>query len=104
VYAAPGREVHGDVMPRARLLVQTHFQQFYMCVTDAHSLPIYCSEREAPSHGTICATLAESSDMTTPDDLFFTQTGMSRERVQRLIETSLHGADDGELFPSTTDG
>ena len=36
--------------------------------------------------------------MTTSDDLFFTQTGMSRERVQRLIESSLHGADDGELF------
>jgi len=36
--------------------------------------------------------------MTSPDDLFFTQTGMNRDRVQRLIEHSLHGADDGELF------
>ena len=36
--------------------------------------------------------------MTTPDELFFTQTGMRRERVQSIIDSTLHGADDGELF------
>ncbi len=33
-----------------------------------------------------------------PDDLFFAQTGMARDRVQSLVDESLKGADDGELF------
>jgi TldD protein len=36
--------------------------------------------------------------MTSPDELFFTQTGMSRDRVQAVVDTALHGADDGELY------
>ena len=36
--------------------------------------------------------------MTSTEDLFFTQTGMSRDRVQRTIDDTLKGADDGELF------
>jgi TldD protein len=36
--------------------------------------------------------------MTSHEDLFFTQTGMERGRVQGLIDQTLHGADDGELF------
>jgi TldD protein len=36
--------------------------------------------------------------MTSPDELFFTQTGMSRDRVQGIIDNALHGADDGELY------
>ncbi len=36
--------------------------------------------------------------MTSPDDLFFTQTGMERRRVQNLLDQTLHGTDDGELF------
>src|SRR5215813_12182913 len=36
--------------------------------------------------------------MTSPQDLFFTQTGMDRGRVQRLVDDTLKGADDGELF------
>ena len=36
--------------------------------------------------------------MTSHDDLFFTQTGMSRDRVQSLVDNALHGTDDGELF------
>ncbi len=32
------------------------------------------------------------------DDLFFAQTGMDRSRVQRLVDETLMGADDGELF------
>ena len=32
------------------------------------------------------------------DDLFFTRTGMDRGRVQRLVDETLRGADDGELF------
>ena len=35
--------------------------------------------------------------MTSPDELFFTQTGMNRDRVQQVVDTALHGADDGEL-------
>ncbi|MBV8798936.1 MAG: metalloprotease TldD [Alphaproteobacteria bacterium] len=31
-------------------------------------------------------------------DLFFGKTGMDRNRVQRLVDHSLRGADDGELF------
>ena len=36
--------------------------------------------------------------MTSQEDLFFTQTGMERSRVQGLVDKTLHGADDGELF------
>src|SRR5580765_5975360 len=36
--------------------------------------------------------------MTSHEDLFFTQTGMERHRVQGLLDQTLHGADDGELF------
>src|SRR5260221_2216979 len=36
--------------------------------------------------------------MTNQEDLFFTQTGMERSRVQGLVDKTLHGADDGELF------
>src|SRR6266852_9908765 len=36
--------------------------------------------------------------MTNQEDLFFTQTGMERRRVQGLVDKTLHGADDGELF------
>src|SRR5689334_9045427 len=36
--------------------------------------------------------------MTTPDELFFTQTGMNRDRVQQVVDATLHGADDGELY------
>jgi TldD protein len=32
------------------------------------------------------------------DDLFFTQTGMDRARVQGLVDEALQGGDDGELF------
>jgi TldD protein len=36
--------------------------------------------------------------MTSHEDLFFTQTGMARSRVQGLLDQTLKGADDGELF------
>src|ERR1700692_2974682 len=36
--------------------------------------------------------------MTSQENLFFTQTGMERNRVQSLVDKTLHGADDGELF------
>ena len=36
--------------------------------------------------------------MTSPDNLFFTQTGLDRGRVQHLVDDTLKGADDGELF------
>ena len=36
--------------------------------------------------------------MASADDLFFTQTGMDRSRVQLLIDDALKGTDDGELF------
>jgi len=36
--------------------------------------------------------------MTGHEDLFFTQTGMSRSRVQDVVDETLRGADDGELF------
>ncbi len=32
------------------------------------------------------------------NDLFFTDGGMNRERVQRIVDDTLKGADDGELF------
>ena len=36
--------------------------------------------------------------MTSPDELFFTQTGMNRDRVQQVVDTALHGAAGGELY------
>jgi TldD protein len=36
--------------------------------------------------------------MTSHENLFFTQTGMERSRVQSVVDQTLHGADDGELF------
>src|SRR4051812_15927091 len=36
--------------------------------------------------------------MTSHEDLFFTQTGMDRGRVQGVLDQTLHGADDGELY------
>jgi TldD protein len=38
------------------------------------------------------------SSLNHTDDLFFTQTGMDRGAVERLVNEGLHGADDGELF------
>src|SRR5215813_3601438 len=32
------------------------------------------------------------------DDLFFNQTGLDRGRVQQIVDDSLKGSDDGELF------
>src|SRR5215469_3041095 len=32
------------------------------------------------------------------DDLFFNQTGLDRGRVQKLVDDSLKGTDDGEMF------
>ena len=31
-------------------------------------------------------------------DLFFTRTGMDRDRVQQTVDQALKGADDGELY------
>ncbi|MGZ5938713.1 MAG: metalloprotease TldD [Rhizomicrobium sp.] len=36
--------------------------------------------------------------MSNPSDLFFTRTGMDRDRVQATIDDALKGSDDGELF------
>jgi TldD protein len=33
-----------------------------------------------------------------PDNIFFKQSGLDRSRVQDLVDESLHGSDDGELF------
>ena len=38
------------------------------------------------------------SDLVRTDDLFFTRTGMDRDRVQEIVANSLTGMDDGELF------
>jgi TldD protein len=38
------------------------------------------------------------SDLARTDDLFFAQTGMDRERVQKIVGGALHGMEDGELF------
>jgi TldD protein len=38
------------------------------------------------------------TDLARTDELFFTQTGMDRTRVERIVEEALHGMDDGELF------
>jgi len=36
--------------------------------------------------------------MSNSDDLFFPQSGLDRARVEGLVETALHGAEDGELY------
>ena len=36
--------------------------------------------------------------MASQEELFFVQTGMNRQRVQSIIDQTLHSADDGELF------
>ena len=38
------------------------------------------------------------TDISTLDSLFFNATGMSQPNVQGLVDESLHGMDDGELF------
>ena len=38
------------------------------------------------------------TDLARTDDLFFTRTGMDRERVEGTVREALDGADDGELF------
>ena len=38
------------------------------------------------------------SSLALTDDLFFTQTGMNRSGVERVVDDALRGADDGELF------
>src|SRR5947208_7163334 len=54
-----------------------------------------------PRRPYICSTpnpQARARPMTSQEELFFTQTGMERRRVQDLVDKTLHGADDGELF------
>jgi TldD protein len=36
--------------------------------------------------------------MSDPSDLFFTRTGMERDRVQATVDDALRGSDDGELY------
>ncbi|TCS60640.1 metalloprotease TldD [Varunaivibrio sulfuroxidans] len=38
------------------------------------------------------------SDLAATDDLFFQQTGLARERAEKIVDDALAGADDGELF------
>ena len=38
------------------------------------------------------------SNLAITDDLFFQRAGLDRARVERLVDDSLRGADDGELF------
>jgi TldD protein len=38
------------------------------------------------------------TDLARTDDLFFSRTGMDRDRVDSLVSDALNGADDGELF------
>jgi len=38
------------------------------------------------------------TDLAATDELFFVRAGLDRGRVQRIVDDSLHGADDGELF------
>src|SRR6202012_5898543 len=38
------------------------------------------------------------SAMSSSSDLFFSKSGMDRGRVQELVDDSLKGADDGELY------
>jgi TldD protein len=43
----------------------------------------------------------KETDVSVPDSadtLFFGRVGFDRERTQRIVETALHGVDDGELF------
>ncbi len=38
------------------------------------------------------------SDIAATDQLFFTRTGLDRDRVSKIVDESLKGADDGELY------
>jgi len=38
------------------------------------------------------------ADIAATDELFFTRTGLDRNRVTRIVEDALKGADDGELY------
>ena len=38
------------------------------------------------------------SDSAKAEDLFFRRAGLDRGRVESIVDTSLHGADDGEMF------
>jgi TldD protein len=38
------------------------------------------------------------TDLARTDELFFTRTGMDRDRVERIVDDALTGMDDGELF------
>ena len=38
------------------------------------------------------------TDLATTDHLFFERAGMDRDRITRIVEETLNGADDGELF------
>ena len=38
------------------------------------------------------------TEQPTPEEIFFTQSGLDRTRVGGLVDEALHGADDGELF------
>jgi TldD protein len=58
-----------------------------------------------PWHEPACATAGSGPSMETSmtdlahtDELFFTRTGMDRERVERLVADALSGMDDGELY------
>ena len=41
---------------------------------------------------------AEMNPLATTDELFFTQSGLDRGRVEHLTEEALNGADDGEMY------
>src|SRR5258706_11040002 len=80
---------HCDQMPRGTFITRPHLRiSSLQCVTDASRLPIY----------PIPEPQNRAEPMTTQEELFFTQTGMERSRVQGLVDRTLHGADDGELF------
>ncbi|MCH8090858.1 MAG: metalloprotease TldD, partial [Proteobacteria bacterium] len=38
------------------------------------------------------------SDLAATDELFFTRAGLTRARVENIVDDALGGADDGELF------
>ena len=38
------------------------------------------------------------TDIAATDQLFFTRTGLDRDRVSKIVDESLKGADDGELY------
>jgi TldD protein len=40
----------------------------------------------------------EMNPLTTTDELFFSQSGLQQDRVERLTEDALKGADDGEMY------